>query len=82
MNRRPALDFARLPAPRYLPRQDVSRTWMIDLFQAMQAFVKVADAGCFAQAAAQLGRSKSVVMRHVASLEQHPGIRLFQRTTR
>jgi len=55
---------------------------MIDLFQAMQAFVKVADAGCFAQAAAQLGRSKSVVMRHVASLEQHPGIRLFQRTTR
>jgi DNA-binding transcriptional LysR family regulator len=55
---------------------------MINLFQAMQAFVKVADAGSFAQAAAQLGVSTSVVTRHVASLEQHLGIRLFQRTTR
>ncbi|SMG21055.1 LysR family transcriptional regulator [Paraburkholderia susongensis] len=55
---------------------------MINLFQAMQAFVKVADAGSFAQAAAQLGVSTSVVTRHVSSLEQHLGIRLFQRTTR
>lgn len=55
---------------------------MINLFQAMQAFVKVADAGSFAQAAAHLGVSTSVVTRHVAGLEQHLGIRLFQRTTR
>ncbi|CAB3776044.1 LysR family transcriptional regulator [Paraburkholderia fynbosensis] len=55
---------------------------MINLFQAMQAFVKVADAGSFAQAAAHLGVSTSVVTRHVSSLEQHLGIRLFQRTTR
>jgi DNA-binding transcriptional LysR family regulator len=55
---------------------------MINLFQAMQAFVKVADAGSFAQAAAQLNVSTSVVTRHVSSLEQHLGIRLFQRTTR
>ncbi|CAD6512114.1 LysR family transcriptional regulator [Paraburkholderia metrosideri] len=55
---------------------------MINLFQAMQAFVKVADAGSFAQAAANLGVSTSVVTRHVSSLEQHLGIRLFQRTTR
>jgi DNA-binding transcriptional LysR family regulator len=55
---------------------------MINLFQAMQAFVKVADVGSFAQAAAQLGVSTSVVTRHVSSLEQHLGIRLFQRTTR
>lgn len=55
---------------------------MINLFQAMQAFVKVADVGSFAQAAAQLGVSTSVMTRHVSSLEQHLGIRLFQRTTR
>ncbi|MGF6772204.1 DNA-binding transcriptional LysR family regulator [Paraburkholderia sp. GAS199] len=55
---------------------------MINLFQAMQAFVKVADAGSFAQAATQLGVSTSVVTRHVSSLEKHLGIRLFQRTTR
>jgi DNA-binding transcriptional LysR family regulator len=55
---------------------------MINLFQAMQAFVKVADAGSFAQAAEQLRVSTSVVTRHVSSLEKHLGIRLFQRTTR
>ncbi|MFM0628654.1 LysR family transcriptional regulator [Paraburkholderia xenovorans] len=55
---------------------------MINLFQAMQAFVKVADAGSFAQAAEQLSVSTSVVTRHVSSLEKHLGIRLFQRTTR
>jgi DNA-binding transcriptional LysR family regulator len=55
---------------------------MINLFQAMQAFVRVADSGSFAQAAAHLGVSTSVVTRHVSSLEQHLGIRLFQRTTR
>ncbi|RZF25365.1 LysR family transcriptional regulator [Paraburkholderia sp. UYCP14C] len=55
---------------------------MINLFLAMQAFVKVADVGSFAQAAAQLNVSTSVVTRHVSSLEQHLGIRLFQRTTR
>jgi DNA-binding transcriptional LysR family regulator len=55
---------------------------MINLFQAMQAFVRVADCGSFAQAAANLGVSTSVVTRHVSSLEQHLGIRLFQRTTR
>ncbi|MFL9886370.1 LysR family transcriptional regulator [Paraburkholderia agricolaris] len=55
---------------------------MINLFQAMQAFVKVADAGSFAQAAEQLSVSTSVVTRHVSSLEKHLGIRLLQRTTR
>lgn len=55
---------------------------MINLFQAMQAFVKVADAGSFAQAAEQLSVSTSVITRHVSSLEKHLGIRLLQRTTR
>jgi DNA-binding transcriptional LysR family regulator len=63
-------------------QEPVSGTHMINLFQAMQAFVKVADAGSFAQAATHLGVSTSVVTRHVSSLEQHLGIRLFQRTTR
>ncbi|WP_144114096.1 LysR family transcriptional regulator [Paraburkholderia sp. BCC1886] len=55
---------------------------MINLFQAMQAFIKVADVASFAQAAEQLNVSTSVVTRHVSSLEKHLGIRLFQRTTR
>ena len=55
---------------------------MINLFQAMQAFVKVADAGSFAQAAEQLSVSTSVITRHVSSLEKHLGIRLLQRTAR
>jgi DNA-binding transcriptional LysR family regulator len=55
---------------------------MINLFQAMQAFIRVADAGSFAQAAQQLNVATSVVTRHVSSLEKHLGIRLLQRTTR
>jgi DNA-binding transcriptional LysR family regulator len=55
---------------------------MINLFQAMQVFMKVADAESFARAAQQLDLSTSIVTRHVANLETHLGIRLFQRTTR
>ncbi|QBR03672.1 LysR family transcriptional regulator [Paraburkholderia pallida] len=55
---------------------------MINLLHAMQVFVRVADAGSFAQAASQLNVSTSIVTRHVANLESHLGIRLFQRTTR
>ncbi|PVX85880.1 LysR family transcriptional regulator [Paraburkholderia unamae] len=48
----------------------------------MQVFVRVADTGSFVQAASQLNLSTSIVTRHVANLESHLGVRLFQRTTR
>lgn len=55
---------------------------VMNLFQAMQVFVQVADCRSFAQTAERLSTSTSVVTRHVSSLEKHLGIRLFQRTTR
>ncbi|MDP9651876.1 LysR family transcriptional regulator [Paraburkholderia caledonica] len=54
----------------------------MNLFQAMQVFIQVAECRSFAQTAERLRTSTSVVTRHVSSLEKHLGIRLFQRTTR
>lgn len=55
---------------------------MTDRFDAMAAFVAVADAGGFAPAARRLGLSPSAVTRLVAALEDRLGLRLLQRTTR
>lgn len=54
----------------------------VDRFQAMTAFVTVADLQGFAAAARRLRLSPSVVTRLVAALEEHLGTRLLQRTTR
>jgi DNA-binding transcriptional LysR family regulator len=54
----------------------------MDRFDAMQAFVAVADLRGFAPAARKLGLSPSAVTRLVAALEDHLGARLLQRTTR
>src|ERR1700761_8254617 len=54
----------------------------MDRFDAMQAFVAVADASGFAPAARKLGLSPSAITRLVAALEDHLGARLLQRTTR
>lgn len=54
----------------------------MDRFDAMQAFVTVADLKGFAPAARKLGLSASAVTRMVAALEEHVGARLLQRTTR
>jgi len=55
---------------------------MTDRFDAMAAFVAVADAEGFAPAARRLGLSPSAVTRLVAGLEDRLGLRLLQRTTR
>lgn len=54
----------------------------MDRLDAMRAFVSVADLEGFAPAARKLGLSAPAVTRLVASLEEHLGARLLQRTTR
>jgi DNA-binding transcriptional LysR family regulator len=54
----------------------------MDRLDAITAFIAVCDAGGFAAASRRLRVSPSVVTRQVASLEQHLGARLLQRTTR
>jgi DNA-binding transcriptional LysR family regulator len=54
----------------------------MDRLAAMEAFVRVAEARSFSEAARRLGQSKSVVSRQVAALEEELGARLLTRTTR
>src|SRR5581483_8873465 len=54
----------------------------MDRIDAMQAFLAVADLEGFAPAARKLKLSPSAVTRLIASLEEHLGARLLQRTTR
>ena len=54
----------------------------MDRLVAMEAFVRVADAGSFSAAARHWGRSKSVVSKYVNALEAHLGVQLLRRTTR
>jgi DNA-binding transcriptional LysR family regulator len=54
----------------------------MDRLQAMQAFVRVAEAGSFSAVARQTGATQSVVSKQVAALKQALGARLLSRTTR
>jgi DNA-binding transcriptional LysR family regulator len=54
----------------------------VDRIAAIQAFVRVVEAGSFARASKRLHSSTSSVSRQVAALEQHLGARLLNRTTR
>jgi DNA-binding transcriptional LysR family regulator len=54
----------------------------MDRFDAMRAFVAVAEAASFAAAARLLGQSPPAVTRAVAALEERIGARLLHRTTR
>jgi DNA-binding transcriptional LysR family regulator len=54
----------------------------MDRLLAMEAFVRVVDAGSFSAAARQWGRSKAVVSKYVNALEDHLGVELIRRTTR
>src|SRR5262245_10397109 len=54
----------------------------MDRLEAMHAFVTVAELRGFAPAARKLRLSPSAVTRLIASLEEHLGARLLQRTTR
>lgn len=54
----------------------------MDRFKAMQTFVQIADAGTLTGAAQAQGSSLPAVVRSLAALESHLGVRLFHRTTR
>jgi DNA-binding transcriptional LysR family regulator len=54
----------------------------IDRLHAMEVFTAVAEAGSLAGAAKRLRLSPPAVTRAIASLEDHLGVRLFNRTTR
>lgn len=54
----------------------------MDRFDAMQAFVRVVDAGSFTKAAETLGVSKTTVTHLVQQLELRLGVKLLHRTTR
>ncbi|MGV3480996.1 MAG: LysR family transcriptional regulator [Sphingobium sp.] len=54
----------------------------MDRFEALSAFVAVADLRGFAAAARALGTSPPAITRAVAALERHLGVTLFHRSTR
>ena len=54
----------------------------MDRFKAMQTFVAIADCGSLTAAARVLDSSLPAVVRSLAALEAHLGVRLAQRTTR
>lgn len=54
----------------------------MDRLQAMEVFVRVAEAASFTAAARQLDLARSVVTRQVAALETHLGVKLIARSTR
>ncbi len=54
----------------------------MDRFLSIEAFVRVAQAQGFAEAARQMRLSKSVLSTRVQQLEDHLGVPLFHRTTR
>jgi DNA-binding transcriptional LysR family regulator len=54
----------------------------MDRFQSLQVYVAVAEETGFAAAARRLGMSPPAVTRAVASLEEHLGVKLLDRSTR
>ena len=54
----------------------------MDQLVAMKVFVRVAERASFAQAANELDISRAATSGHIAALEKHLGVRLFNRTTR
>jgi LysR family transcriptional regulator, regulator for bpeEF and oprC len=60
----------------------VAGSRMPEISTWMRSFVAVSDGGSFSAAAERLLASQSTVSKHVAALEAHLKIRLFNRTTR
>jgi DNA-binding transcriptional LysR family regulator len=54
----------------------------MDRLAAMEAFVRVVEAGSFSGVARELGATQSAVSKQVAALESRLGVQLLSRTTR
>lgn len=54
----------------------------MDLLSALEIFVRVAETGSFSAVARERGVTQPAISRQIASLEEHLGARLVQRTTR
>ena len=57
-------------------------SWIMDRFQEMQVFVRIADRCSFSQAADDLQIPRATVTNLIKRLEQRIGVRLLERTTR
>ncbi len=55
---------------------------IVDLFAAFRTFVRISETGSFSAVAREAGATQPAISRQLASLEQHLGARLFQRSTR
>jgi DNA-binding transcriptional LysR family regulator len=55
---------------------------MADVFALFQTFIRVVEAGSFTAVATERNTSQPTISRQVATLEEHLGCLLFQRTTR
>jgi DNA-binding transcriptional LysR family regulator len=56
--------------------------FVMDRFQTIESFVRVAHAGSFTKAARQLGLSRALISRRIIELEARLGVRLLNRSTR
>jgi len=54
----------------------------MDLLAGLRTFARIVEAGSFSAVARETGSSHSAVTRMVGQLEDHFGVRLFQRSTR
>jgi len=54
----------------------------LSVFEEMNTFVKVVDAGSITGAANRMNRAKSAVSRHLSELETRLGVQLLKRSTR
>lgn len=54
----------------------------MDVLQSMSVFRRVAETGNFSEVAREMKISQPTVSKHVAALEQHLNIKLFNRSTR
>jgi DNA-binding transcriptional LysR family regulator len=60
----------------------VAQLATMDKLDAMQIFVRVAEAGSFTAVADQMQSARSVVTRQIAALEKHLRVKLITRSTR
>ena len=54
----------------------------MDLLAAFKTFVRISETGSFSAVAREVGATQPAISRQVAQLEEHLGVRVFQRSTR